>query len=230
MMKRTNKIVYIISVFVVIFAIILSIVFILFDDNMRNIINNYSESVGKACVNTILNDNVYSYLEDNDVQYNELVDITYDENRNVKSIVIDSIKVNKIKSGIVLAIQNEIINNGKFSIGIPVGTVIGSSFLLNRGPTIPINMVMSSAVQSNVVSSFEGSGINQTLHRLTLNIDMDIYMVMPWYRSNSNFATDFIIAETIIVGDIPDAFTVVIESEDDNTGGLINDYGANNYN
>ena len=41
------------------------------------------------------------------------------------------------------------------------------------------------------------------------------------------FATAIMIAaQTVIVGKTPDAFTNVVESPTDNTGGLINDYGA----
>ena len=221
---------YIILVFSLTLSLILTSLLIIFDDNMRMLVNDYSISAAKVKTNKLLNDKVYNFINNSNINYSNIANITYDVDNNVKSIKIDSSAVNKIKSGIVLSIQNEIINNNSFDISIPVGTIFGNSFTVNRGPSIPINIVMSSDVESNVESVFEGSGINQTLHRILLNIKINIYMVMPWYRSNSTFETNFVIAETVIVGKVPDAFTVVIESEDDNTGGLINDYGANNYN
>lgn len=230
MLFKIKKTVYIISIFALSLSLLLTIVLIVFDDNLRTIINNYSESVSKAKVNTFLNDKVYNFLNNDKVDYSNIANITYDNDNNVKSISIDSAAVNKIKSGIISTIQNEIVKKNNFVIRIPIGTILGNSFTINKGPTIPINMVMSSVVHSNVNSIFEGSGINQTLHRIVLNIKVDIYMIMPWYRTNAMLETDFIIAETVIVGKVPDAFTVVIESEEDNTGGLINDYGANNFN
>ena len=173
---------------------------------------------------------MYDFLNENALSYSELANITYGNDFDVKAIEIDSVKLNKIKSGIVSLVQKEICNNGDFNIDIPVGTIIGNGFTINRGPTIPINMIMSSAVESNVISTFEGSGINQTLHKIVLRLKINTYILMPWYRSNCILETDFVLTETVIVGKVPDAFTVVIESENDNTGGLINDYNANNFN
>lgn len=203
---------------------------ILNNKRMRQIINNYSSSAAQIKVNTLLNDKVYRFLEKESLSYSDLVYITYNNDVDVKSVEIDTVKINKIKSGIVSSVQKEMGENSEFTLYIPIGTVIGNSFTLNRGPDIPIDMKMSSAVHTQTVSSFEGSGINQTLHRIVLKIKIDIYIVTPWYRANALLETDFILTETVIVGKVPDAFTVVIETEEDNTGGLINDYGANNYN
>ena len=230
MLLKIKRLVYIIFIFLIILTLIFTAVFILYDENARKIINNYSESVAKIKVNTILNDKVYGYLDNNSIVYSDLVNITYGNDNEIRAINIDSIKINKIKSGIVSAVQKEVHKNSKFNFGIPLGTIIGNSFTINRGPSIPINMTISSAVESNVISTFEGSGINQTLHRIVLRLKVNTYIVMPWYRSSCLLETDFILTETVIVGKVPDAFTVVIESEDDNTGGLINDYGADNYN
>ena len=230
MLKKIKRLVYIIFVILTILVIIFTALFLIYDKNTRIIINNYSESVAKIKVNSILNNKVYDFLNENGLSYSELANITYGNDFDVKAIEIDSVKLNKIKSGIVSLVQKEIYNNGKFDIGIPVGTIIGNSFTINRGPAIPIIMTMSSAVESNVISTFEGSGINQTLHRIVLRLKINTYIVMPWYRSNCILETDFVLCETVIVGKVPDAFTVVIESEGDNTGGLINDYSANNFN
>lgn len=230
MLKKFKRLVYIIFVILIILVVIFTALFLIYDKNTRIIINNYFESVAKIKANTILNDKVYDFLKENGLSYSELANITYGNDFDVKAIEIDSVKLNKIKSGIVSLVQKEICNNGDFSIDIPVGTIIGNGFTINRGPTIPINMIMSSAVESNVISTFEGSGINQTLHKIVLRLKINTYILMPWYRSNCILETDFVLTETVIVGKVPDAFTVVIESENDNTGGLINDYNANNFN
>lgn len=230
MLKKFKRLVYIIFVILIILVVIFTALFLIYDKNTRIIINNYSESVAKIKANTILNDKVYDFLKENGLSYSELANITYGNDFDVKAIEIDSVKLNKIKSGIVSLVQKEICNNGDFNIDIPVGTIIGNGFTINRGPTIPINMIMSSAVESNVISTFEGSGINQTLHKIVLRLKINTYILMPWYRSNCILETDFVLTETVIVGKVPDAFTVVIESENDNTGGLINDYNANNFN
>ena len=109
---------------------------------------------------------------------------------------------------------------------IPIGTLTGNQFLNNRGPKIRIEMQVSSAVYSKIASKFISAGINQTLHQITLSISSDIYFVMPWYRSSGSFQTEFTIAETVIVGKVPEAYTNVIEYPGSNIAGEIFDYSA----
>lgn len=209
-------------------SIIVTALFFSYDGNFREILMNYAKSVASARVNTILNDAVYDYLGQNGVEYSSLTDFTYSGD-TVSSVKYNTVLINRIKSGIVSLIQKKVANQSEISVGVPVGTIIGNSFTYNRGPEIKTDVKISSHVKSKMISSFESAGINQTLHGILLNLDIDIYLVSPWYRTSSNVTSEFIITETIIVGKVPEAYTVVIESESDNTGGLINDYGAENF-
>lgn len=209
-------------------SIIVTALFFTYDGNFREILMNYAKSVASARVNTILNDAVYDYLGQNGVEYSSLTDFTYSGD-TVSSVKYNTVLINRIKSGIVSLIQKKVANQSEISVGVPVGTIIGNSFTYNRGPEIKTDVKISSHVKSKMISSFESAGINQTLHGILLNLDIDIYLVSPWYRTSSNVTSEFIITETIIVGKVPEAYTVVIESESDNTGGLINDYGAENF-
>lgn len=209
-------------------SIIVTALFFTYDGNFREILMNYAKSVASARVNTILNDAVYDYLGQNGVEYSSLTDFTYSGD-TVSSVKYNTVLINRIKSGIVSLIQKKVANQSEISVGVPVGTIIGNSFTYNRGPEIKTDVKISSHVKSKMISSFESAGINQTLHGILLNLDVDIYLVSPWYRTSSNVTSEFIITETIIVGKVPEAYTVVIESESDNTGGLINDYGAENF-
>lgn len=212
----------------IVVSIIVTALFFTYDGNFREILMNYAKSVASARVNTILNDAVYDYLGQNGVEYSSLTDFTYSGD-TVSSVKYNTVLINRIKSGIVSLIQKKVANQSEISVGVPVGTIIGNSFTYNRGPEIKTDVKISSNVKSKMISSFESAGINQTLHGILLNLDIDIYLVSPWYRTSSNVTSEFIITETIIVGKVPEAYTVVIESESDNTGGLINDYGAENF-
>lgn len=209
-------------------SIIVTALFFTYDGNFREILMNYAKSVASARVNTILNDAVYDYLGQNGVEYSSLTDFTYSGD-TVSSVKYNTVLINRIKSGIVSLIQKKVANQSEISVGVPVGTIIGNSFTYNRGPEIKTDVKISSNVKSKMISSFESAGINQTLHGILLNLDIDIYLVSSWYRTSSNVTSEFIITETIIVGKVPEAYTVVIESESNNTGGLINDYGAENF-
>ena len=121
-------------------------------------------------------------------------------------------------------VQERISGLDDIAISIPIGTLTGSTLLNNRGPNIDSEFKMSSAIFSKVASSFIESGINQTLHKISIAVSADIYFVMPWYRTTGQFKSDYTITETIIVGTVPDAFTNVIEYPNENTADYLFDY------
>lgn len=176
--------------------------------------------------NSIINQTVHSYLEAQNIKYSEILRINTKEDGTVTSVEFDTVRLTKLKSGVISQIQQNINKQGYIKMKVPVGTLTGNQFLNNKGPSIDIDMTVSSAVYSKISSEFISAGINQTLHKIILTINTDIYFVMPWYRSSGNFQTEFVLAETVIVGEVPDAFTNVIEYPGSNIAGEIFDYSA----
>ena len=196
------------------------------DSRLRVIVNNYANSKAKVLSNSVINQTVHKYLQDNNIKYSDLLKINTKEDGTVNSVEFDTVEMTKIKSGIISQIQKEVNAHNVVVMNIPVGTLTGNQFLNNRGPTVRIEMQISSAVYSKISSKFISAGINQTLHQITLSIRSDVYFIMPWYRSSGSFETEFILAETIIVGEVPDAYTNVIEYPGSNIAGEIFDYSA----
>ncbi len=196
------------------------------DSRLRIIVNNYANSKAKILSNSIINQTVHKYLQDKNIKYSDLLKINTKEDGSVTSVEFNTVEMTKIKSGIISQIQKEINAQNVVVMNIPIGTLTGNQFLNNRGPTVRIEMQISSAVYSKISSKFISAGINQTLHQITLSINSDVYFIMPWYRSSGSFETEFILAETIIVGEVPDAYTNVIEYPGSNIAGEIFDYSA----
>ncbi len=200
------------------------------DERLRILISNYAGSKSKIMANTVINNTVHNYLTESNVKYSDLAKINTDSEGNVTSVEFDTVTITKIKSGLISKIQHNIGQTENLVMKIPIGTLTGSQFLNNRGPRIRIEMQISSAVYSKISSKFISAGINQTLHQITLTVSSDVYYVMPWYRASGSFQTEYIIAETVIVGKVPDAYTNVIEYPGSNIAGEIFDYSASEEN
>ena len=196
------------------------------DDRLRLITTNYAKNRAKIVANTVINETVSRYLENHSITYSDLIKINTTDDGKVTSVEFDTITLTKIKAEIITQVQNEINNRELQVLNVPIGTLTGNQYLNNRGPTIHIELKMSSAVYSKISSQFSSAGINQTLHKITLDIKTEIYFVMPWYRSSGEFETDFLLAETIIVGDVPDAYTSVIEKVGSDLAGDLFDFAA----
>ena len=160
------------------------------DSRLRVIVNNYANSKAKVLSNSVINQTVHKYLQDNNIKYSDLLKINTKEDGTVTSVEFDTVEMTKIKSGIISQIQKEVNAHNVVVMNIPVGTLTGNQFLNNRGPTVRIEMQISSAVYSKISSKFISAGINQTLHQITLSIRSDVYFIMPWYRSSGSFETE----------------------------------------
>lgn len=196
------------------------------DGSLRVLLNNYAKNKAKILSNNIINETVHNYLESENIKYSEILRINTKEDGSVTSVEFDTIKLTSIKSGIISQIQRNINKQGSIKMEVPIGTLTGNQFFNNKGPSIDFDMTISSAVYSKISSEFVSAGINQTLHKIILTINTDIYFVMPWYRSSGSYQTDFVLAETVIVGEVPDAYTNVIEYPGSNIAGEIFDYSA----
>lgn len=217
--------------FKIIFSLILiiSLIAIIFTDSeLRPILTDYSKAKANIVINNLINQTVYNLLDEEGIEYNGICKISRNSDNVVSSVEIDTVKVNLIKTNIISKVQQIISEKEDIVVSVPIGTIFGSDYLVGRGPNITVKMQMGSAVFSDIVSSFTSAGINQTLHQITLKVDTNVYLVMPWYRSSTVVTTNFILAQTVIVGNVPDAYTNVIEglNTDGSVVGDIFDYGA----
>ena len=55
-------------------------------------------------------------------------------------------------------------------------------------------------------SSFTHAGINQTLHRLNMSVLVDVAVLVLGKTVNFTVESQVVVAETIIVGEVPDTF------------------------
>jgi len=101
-----------------------------------------------------------------------------------------------------------------------------NDFTNGFGPEINFKMQVTTTAFVDFRQKFESAGINQVLHIITVDIRIKGNLVIAGYNKGIETKTSAIAAQTVIVGKSPDAFTNVVESPTDNTGGLINDYGA----
>ena len=129
-----------------------------------------------------------------------------DTNKNIKMLEANMININNVISDITEKIQQEINETEDEDIHINLGSFTGVSILSGRGPKIPIRISTIGNVTTEVKSEFIEKGVNQTLHRLYLEIQCEISILTPFNTINEKINNQFIIAENIIVGNIPSSY------------------------
>ncbi len=194
---------------------------------MHPVIMRFAVSVAETIMLNSANQAILEILELNDVSYSDIVNLTSNSEGYVTSLEIDVYEVNRLKSQVSNQIAKIIEQHEFYTVSIPIGTFLGSTYTSGFGPHIRLKMQLTTTAFVDFSHEFKSAGINQVLHIININIDINGSLIITGYNKSINASTTAIVAQTVIVGKSPDAFTNVIESETDNTGGLINDYGAN---
>ena len=96
--------------------------------------------------------------------------------------------------------------NRTIEIGIPLGNLTGISLLMGRGPNIPVQIVVLTSSRVEFNNSIVTAGINQTKHQINLEVIVDIDILVPWGTENAQVVTEILIADTIVVGQVPDTY------------------------
>lgn len=200
-------------------------ILVLVDMRVRPIIEKTAAYQSKVLATRIINDTVYSELENSDYEYDDLVTVTYNSDNLVSAIESNMVSINKIKAKVTKSVNDELTKIDQHDLSLALGTVSGFTSLYNQGPLIPVKVQPEGYVETSLISAFQSAGINQTLHRILLTVNVDISAIIPGYTASATVETTFVIAETVIVGNVPGAYTHVISGNDDLIG-LINDYSS----
>ena len=186
-------------------ALIITLSFVC-DNRMTPIINTLALSRAQNLATVIINDTVADALSDDSYNFSQLIKAEYDDNGKIASLSVDSVGMNRLKSLISVSITRAIGEIEESRISIALGTLSGSSFLTGRGPKITLNVHISCACSIEVRNSFEYTGINQTVHKVMLDITTNVYVLSVGDTLTSQVFTSIPVSETVIIGEIPEIY------------------------
>ena len=152
----------------------------------------------------ILNDEVNKAMSM--YTYDDLVNVIKDDSGSVSYIEARIVPINQLVTEITGNIQEEIDNTDSVIVDINLGTISGISILSNISPKIEINLESGGAIDAEINSEFTSVGINQTLHRIYLNLECTIEILTPFETIAKSINTEVLLTETIIVGDVPSSY------------------------
>ena len=183
-------------------VLILLIGFIcLFNWQLKPVIESETENEAKIKSVSIINNIVLKEINNDPTSYQNFIFVNRDANGKVLSVTTDVAKMNRLKAQVISAVQQELNGNTDSTVHVPLGTLIGSDLFHGLGPNISLKLTLSGNISAEFQSTFESAGINQTRHRITLNVGASVYSFLPGFDTTTKVNTSVLIAETVIVGD-----------------------------
>lgn len=169
-------------------------------------IRELAETQVKNTTSDIINEAIDKQIENGNIQYDRIIYFEKDLDGRITALKTNMGEVNRLKTDTLARINDEILALDTADIGIPVGSLILPEVFSGRGFAIPIHMLSIRNSDASFSSKFSEAGINQTLQQLLMDVSVDVTVLVLGRTSSFTVSSQVVVAETIIVGQVPNTF------------------------
>lgn len=173
-------------------------------DAILPIFDTLCKDRAKSIATIISNEQATNVMREH--SYDEIFTIEKDNDGNIIMIKSNVFPINEIISDVAVKIQNEIDERGREDVEIALGSFTGFKLLAGKGPGVHIRISSIGNVETDLRSEFTAQGINQTLHRVYLQVECEVSILTPYNSINEKISNQVLIAENVIVGKIPNTY------------------------
>lgn len=173
-------------------------------DAVNPIFDTLCENEAKSLATIISNEEATNVMKQ--YSYEELFTVEKDSNGNVSMIKSNVIPINEIISDVAIKIQENLNEQGRKDIEIALGSFSGIKLLAGRGPGIKIRISTVGNVETDLKSEFEAQGINQTLHRIYLQVKCQVNILTPFNDITKDITNQVLLMENVIIGTVPNTY------------------------
>lgn len=145
-------------------------------------------------------------LQENGMSYGDFVTITTDGLGKVTALTSNTAANSRFKRQVVEAVARQLTTLDSDALSVPLGTLTEQPLLLGKGPSVRVRVDSVGEVTADYANSFTAAGVNQTLHRVSLDITATIYLFLPGKILPVSVSSSVCVAETVIVGETPDTY------------------------
>lgn len=141
----------------------------------------------------------------------ELLKINTDNDGNITLLEPNTMLMNRLSTEMVKEIQAQFRTIEPRKVTVPVGSIVGSQIMSQFGPSLDLKVIPIGMSRASYKTEFESTGINQTKYKVYLEMDSQARVLSPFSMKNIEVKNTILIAEAIIVGEVPDSYIFVPE-------------------
>ena len=172
---------------------------------LRKVSGEMALSDASDLVTIQINDTIAKMMDEGRFDYDYFVSMQKDETGRITAITSNMPRINTLSAEIL----SDVVENsggGELDISVPIGNLTGINMLLGRGPAIPVKIIMLTSSRADFRNDIISAGINQTKHQIDLCVTVDMRLMLPWGSESDTVSTEILIADTVIVGKVPDTY------------------------
>ncbi len=179
-----------------------------FRNNIVPIVIESSEAQVRAIGTNAVNLAATTVLQEN-IKYDDLFTVLKNEKGEIEMIQANSPKINSIARQIANLAQANLDDLGMQTLDIALGTFTGLALLTGFGPNVSIKIMPIGTANCDFVSTFISAGINQTIHRIYIDVYADIDVITPIADPTICVKAEVLVCENVIIGKIPDTYLML---------------------
>lgn len=202
LLKKLNKKVYI---FLLIITLLLCGCFSYLNYVVNPIIIESSSAKVRSLSHDAINTAVFEVIKDSTI-YDTLIHILRNEEGEIIMISSNSVQINSLSRDIIENAQLKLEKMGASGVNIPVGTFTGMPIFVGKGPSVKLRLLPIGTINCSFSSRFVTAGINQTNHRIYIEVSTKVNVILPTASEIVNTKTQIMIAENIIIGKVPQTY------------------------
>lgn len=172
---------------------------------LKNLSSQIAVSDASDIVTMQVNTAISELLRDGDFDADYFVKFEKNEAGEVTAISSNMAHINALSAQILERVVG-LTENHTLTVSIPAGNLSGVSMLMGRGPGVPVEILVLTSSRVEFLNSIVTAGINQTKHQISLLVIVDIDVLVPWGTESTQVSTEVLIADTVIVGQVPDTY------------------------
>lgn len=199
---RQRVLIWLTVIFTLLLALTVAVVL-----HMKPVVVDLATARTSNAVNRIVVAAVNDAVDSGRIDYEQLVDFDKDADGHVTALRSNMAAFNRLQASIADDILQRMAEVSSTDLAIPIGTLTGSPLLAGRGPCLRVRMQSVGTATARFDNQFSSAGINQTRHRIILDVDVHVSILLPGLTTYTKVSNEISVAETVIVGGVPETYT-----------------------
>ena len=205
--RKLRRRIAVICLFACVLIIITAVLWL--EQNLTKVVLKLAQAQARALAVQTLNEAAAELLSSGEVTYDTLMHVTADASGQVRLIQANTPEMNRLAVRASLMAQERLQEKRDQLVRVPLGSALGLTLFAGAGPKIEVQILPVGSVHAVFHTDFQTAGINQTRHRVSLQLTAQVQLVIPTGAQTVEVSTQVAMAESIIVGEVPETFTDV---------------------
>ena len=157
-------------------------------------------------VTSAINEAILGGLAAEHISYDDMVRVETAADGRVSALTSNLEQANLLRAQLLSLVLETVSDLSSEDFAIPLGNLTDVDLLSGRGPDVNIDVLSTGAAKADFSHEFMEAGVNQTLHQIMLDLEVVVQILLPGETLELPVETRICIAETIIVGQVPNTY------------------------